>query len=108
MGNHTEILIEEYLTVYNSTLGIVATIFGAIVSSLVVGIVLRLIYRNPEVRPVANAVVIILGAFGVFCLLTVSPILLFSRLFGVLAWSVSILISLIIGLAATSGLKDPD
>ena len=93
---------------FNSTLGIIATIFGAIVSSLIVGIVLRLIYRDPEVRTVANAIVIILGAFGVFCVLTVLPVLLYSSLFGVLAWSISILISLIIGLVATSGLRSAE
>ena len=92
----------------DSVLGFISTIFGAIISSLIVGIVLRVIYRNPEVRTVAHAIVIILGAFGVFCVITVGPILFFGRSFGVLAWSLPILISLIIGLVATSGLNSAE
>ena len=90
---------------FNSTLGITSVFLGVIISSLLVGIVLRLIYRNPEIQTVAHVIVITLGEFGVFCIITVGPILLFSRLFGSLWLFVAILISLIIGLIATSGLN---
>ena len=90
---------------FSETLPLTGAVYGAFISILTVSIILRWIYKNPEVRSVGHVIVIILGALGVFCTITVAPVFLANR-----AWTFSLMFtifaSLLISILATIWIFD--
>jgi len=79
---------------------------GAIATSIIVGFYLRYIYRNSELRVFSQAIVVILGAFGVFFVIFSWSLLFFDLgvPLGVLlpTYGFAVIYSLIFGLLVTS------
>ncbi|MFW9894081.1 MAG: hypothetical protein ACFFFO_17895 [Candidatus Thorarchaeota archaeon] len=95
---------------FDATIAIVPIIAGAMISSLVVGLCLRSIYRNPEVRVIAHAILIILGAFGVFITIFAWSHILFDNPLVPIGGSLMILglvilVALVIGFVTTSDMN---
>ncbi|MFW9871323.1 MAG: hypothetical protein ACFFFO_16045 [Candidatus Thorarchaeota archaeon] len=94
---------------FDATLAYSAIAGGAVISSIIVGLILRWVYRNSETR-VAKVTLIILGAFGVFSTIFAWSHILFgypfmSPISGLVSIGYVILISIIFGVATTAGLN---
>ncbi|KXH75880.1 MAG: hypothetical protein AM326_08370 [Candidatus Thorarchaeota archaeon SMTZ-45] len=93
---------------FDSSLVVASICAGAIISSLIVGVCLRFIYENIKSRVVANAILIILGAFGVFFTIFGWSWMFFqvpNREQFLPIFGFSVLYSLVFGLVLTSGLN---
>ena len=97
------------MQLFDSSLAYSAIAGGALISSIIVGLILRWVYRNSETS-LARVTLVILGAFGVFSTIFAWSHIFFGYSFmppiaGLVYLGYVILISIIFGVITTAGLN---